>query len=223
MHLITFIDILLKRRSNLSKHLLVIAFIWCGFAFGQTKRVVQFQLPENQTNFSLDIFRFYVTNLSLTYTDGTKFSPETSYFLVDIEKESSMTIPLDDLSNKEIIQLKFTIGTDSLLNVSANYDGVLDPIHGMYWAWNTGYINFKLEGNSHDTPFEYHIGGYLPPYSTAQPTSFELSGKPSAIPITIDLETFIRSAISKSASVLIPGPDAQELSRQFKNAFHCVH
>lgn len=25
-------------------------------------------------------------------------------------------------------------------------DGDLDPLNGMYWAWNSGYINMKIEG-----------------------------------------------------------------------------
>lgn len=219
---ITSIDILLERRRDLNKILLLIAFISCNIAFGQTKRTIEFQLPNTQTDVTLEVFRFYITNVSVTYSDGTEFAPKPSYFLIDIENKSSLSIPLDTISNKEVSELTFTIGTDSSLNVAGIFDGVLDPIQGMYWAWNTGYINFKIEGNSTNSPFEYHIGGYLPPYSTAQNISFKLSGNPKRIPIAIDLETFIRSALTKKTSVLIPGSDAQELSKQFKNVFRHV-
>jgi hypothetical protein len=38
----------------------------------------------------------------------------------------------------------------------------------MYWAWQSGYINMKIEGRSpqcknRKNVFQYHIGGYLQP------------------------------------------------------------
>jgi len=70
------------------------------------------------------------------------------------------------------------IGTDSITNVSGALDGDLDPIKGMYWAWNSGCINFKLEGtrviSGKKTPFEYHIGGYNGPQATAMKKSIKI-------------------------------------------------
>ncbi len=57
---------------------------------------------------------------------------------------------------------------DSARNCSGIQSGALDPVNGMFWTWNTGYIFFKLEGRaaaSHSTgnTIEYHIGGYKAP------------------------------------------------------------
>ena len=57
---------------------------------------------------------------------------------------------------------------DSIDNCSGAQSGALDPINGMFWSWNTGYIFLKLEGiaeasNSPLSLFEYHIGGYSYP------------------------------------------------------------
>jgi hypothetical protein len=66
------------------------------------------------------------------------------------------------------------IGVDSLRSVSASSEriGVLDIIdtrktfdQKMYWAWNSGYIFVKLEGESPQATeaggkFKYHIGGF---------------------------------------------------------------
>jgi hypothetical protein len=43
--------------------------------------------------------------------------------------------------------------------------GELDPMKGMFWTWNSGYIFAKLEGQSDSSHapahyFTYHIGGY---------------------------------------------------------------
>jgi hypothetical protein len=61
--------------------------------------------------------------------------------------------------------IAFTIGVDSIRNVSGAQTGALDPAKGMFWTWNSGYIMAKLEGNSivsnePNQVFEYHIGGF---------------------------------------------------------------
>ena len=51
----------------------------------------------------------------------------------------------------------------------ANTQGVmtddLDPLHGMFWTWNSGYIYARLEGQSDSAKapahrFTWDIGGY---------------------------------------------------------------
>jgi hypothetical protein len=60
------------------------------------------------------------------------------------------------------------LGVDSIDNCSGAQSGALDPINGMFWAWNTGYIYLKMEGispfsHSNGNMLEYHIGGYRKP------------------------------------------------------------
>ncbi len=55
-------------------------------------------------------------------------------------------------------------GVDSLLQRGGVMDGDLDPVHGMYWTWQSGYIQFKLEGLLRDSAgerkLELHLGGF---------------------------------------------------------------
>ena len=51
-------------------------------------------------------------------------------------------------SNIPFSKLKFQLGIDSLTNVSGAMGGDLDPTKGMYWTWQSGYINMKIEGKS---------------------------------------------------------------------------
>lgn len=52
----------------------------------------------------------------------------------------------------------------------------------MYWTWQSGYINAKLEGKSNlvNTPthaFAFHLGGYLNPFQTLQTISIPCTTK----------------------------------------------
>ncbi|MFT4599180.1 MAG: hypothetical protein ACI9WM_001432, partial [Arenicella sp.] len=53
----------------------------------------------------------------------------------------------------------------------------LDPIHGMYWTWQSGYINTKIEGSRGDEKFTYHLGGYSFPYNASQEVMLPVSSK----------------------------------------------
>ncbi|MFM7006625.1 MAG: MbnP family protein [Flavobacteriales bacterium] len=63
------------------------------------------------------------------------------------------------------------IGVSTALQTSGVFIGALDPINGMYWAWNTGFIAVKCVGeilelkNSHTQKFEYHLGAYQAPFA----------------------------------------------------------
>ncbi len=75
--------------------------------------------------------------------------------------------------------LSFTIGVDSLYNVSGVQTGDLDPVKGMFWTWNSGYIMAKLEGTSPvssqpNNNFEFHIGGYKAGQNTVQKIILDL-------------------------------------------------
>jgi hypothetical protein len=103
-------------------------------------------------------------------------------------------------------------------------DGDLDPIKGMYWTWNSGYINSKFEGiltktDATKIPFEYHLGGYLPPYPTLQTLTFNYEKSETTV-VKLDLSQFISSLeIEKCNNVMIPGPKAFELSKLLTKCF----
>jgi hypothetical protein len=76
--------------------------------------------------------------------------------------------------------------------------GDLDPIKGMYWAWQSGYINMKIEGKSSScrtrkNEFQFHIGGYLSPYYAMRKVALTYDKKATEINIGIDLYNFFAS------------------------------
>jgi len=117
----------------------------------------------------IDAFRFYISNLQ--WKNGENYYGSENCHLVDAENVSSQTIKFENVFPGTYSGIRFLLGVDSLANVSGAMSGDLDPVKGMYWAWNSGYVNAKLTGRSGacktlHSAFEFHIGGYLPPNKT---------------------------------------------------------
>ncbi len=114
--------------------------------------------------YSVTNFKYYISNFVLKAVSGKDVKISGSYLI----NEDFQEIDLKAITNGEYFGIEFIIGVDSLHNCSGAQSGALDPINGMFWAWNTGYIFLKLEGKSPSSKnpgnyFEYHIGGYRTP------------------------------------------------------------
>jgi len=132
--------------------------------------------------FSISMLQYFVSNIKVTTTSGQQYTvpQDSSYFMVNgadkATRFATVKVPEGDYS-----KLTFVLGVDSLRSTMLvdKRVGVLDPAaggghsgSGMYWGWNSGYIFFKLEGNSAvisddqqgdptgKKQFKYHIGGF---------------------------------------------------------------
>lgn len=118
--------------------------------------------------YSIRRFKYYITDIKLLNTkDNSETEIENSYFLVYDDDELSKTISLL-VPEGNYTAISFLLGVDSLHNVSGAQTGALDPMNGMFWTWNTGYVSMKLEGKSPLSTLpgnliEYHLGGYKGP------------------------------------------------------------
>lgn len=187
----------------------------------------------NGDSLYLDAVRFYLTNIQLR-GETSVFEEPRSYHLIDAEENASQIIVLKNVPAGNYETISFYIGTDSLTNVSGAMDGDLDPAKGMYWAWNSGYINIKLEGRSNACntlhhAFEFHIGGYKPPHQTVRHVALPLKKiciapcANTAVKIRADLEHFFnRIQLEKTHQVMIPGKEAVQLADWFKEVFHTL-
>lgn len=116
-------------------------------------------------DFKVDVFRIYLGNFALVDEASLTVSDHPDeYHLVDVFDSASLNISLKG-SEKPFNRLRFQIGIDSIRNVSGAQTGALDPLNGMFWTWQTGYIHAKFEGSSSASPrpdkrFTYHIGGF---------------------------------------------------------------
>ena len=161
---------------------------------------------EFSQSYSISKFRYYISNIKLKRKDGTEFI-SNEYYLIDVEDKEPKQIVIDEQGDYSSIS--FTIGVDSLHNCSGLQLGALDPVKGMFWAWNTGYIFMKLEGKSpySKSPsniFEYHIGGYIQPNNCIRQVTLDLTEKSiqniasdvDFLPIWVDVSEILKTPTS---------------------------
>lgn len=193
---------------------------WSYHGYTQTEIQFRLDLITDNSELSVKTLKFYITSVWIQYEDGVTFNESNSYHLIDFEERSTWKIVIPTQNKNIITSVNFNLGTDSLTNISGRFDGDLDPIKGMYWAWNSGYINFKLEGRKSLGAFEFHIGGYLPPYSTCHAISLPIVQTNESIQIDVNLDSFLSSInLSTTNSVLTPGEDASEIARMLSTVF----
>ncbi len=179
----------------------------------------------------VDALRFYISSIMLKSKDGGNYKKIPGYHLIDAEDSTTESIRITGVDEGTYTAIRFQIGVDSLTNVSGALDGDLDPAKGMYWAWNTGYIHAKLEGHAKVCPtlhqeFEFHIGGYLPPYQTIRSVELDLgtlkirANGESVLTLHCDVSKWLAETdLAKTNSVLIPGRQAMKLADNYKEMF----
>ena len=92
----------------------------------------------------------------------------------------------------------------------------MDPTNGMYWTWQSGYINLKLEGTSSACParnhfFQYHLGGYQFPNNALQTIQLDFSDH--KYQLFLPLDNFFQSAnLMDKYEVMRPCEEAVHLS-----------
>ena len=173
-------------------------------------------ISESKDTLEIDVLRFYISNIKLQNSDATTFSESNSYHLIDIENPNSFRIPIAKNSGEAISKVSFSIGIDSLASVSGAMSGDLDPTRGMYWTWQSGFINMKIEGKSSScktrkNAFQFHIGGYMKPNYAIR--TIELKPINSNLEINVDIaELFKYIKLAENNSIMIPGKKAMELA-----------
>lgn len=194
---------------------------------------------ETYLNFSgeqyrVDVFKFYVSNVKLRTTDNQLSEEKESYHLVDLADAESRELNLV-MDNGSYQQFEFTLGVDSLRNVSGAQTGALDPMLGMFWTWNSGYIFAKLEGQSPQSTaiqqnFTYHIGGFRTGENALRTIVLNmpadkpiLMGKTEMIVIDVDLARWFdathRISIATEPSLMTPGGQSLLIADNYATMF----
>jgi hypothetical protein len=173
---------------------------------------------------TIETFRFYISDIKFCNNNNVVWAERSGYHLIDASVPSSLTLEIDVPYNIKSNEIHFNLGIDSITNVSGAKGGDLDPSKGMYWSWQSGYINFKLEGTNKRCPsrkneFQFHLGGYASAFSTIQ--NITLKTPPAEhIYINTNITPFLSNIdITKQYSIMIPGQQAVELSRLAKGIF----
>ncbi len=178
----------------------------------------------------IERFKYYVSNISLTDAAGKQVTLPTQYFLVDETEPGSKTISFS-IPDKQISRIGFLLGVDSIRNVSGIQTGALDPMKGMFWTWNSGYIMAKLEGTAETLPtpghrFTYHVGGFRTGMNTARHIELSIPNTNSPVQeihIIADINQWFKSAseisIRETPVCHSPGALAMRMADNYQNMF----
>lgn len=119
--------------------------------------------PVTGDTITFNLLKYYVSNIKLQKTDGTWWVQPESYYLAGAATAEEGMLKINNVPEGEYKAIEFTIGVDSLHNVSGAQTGALSASNGMFWDWSTGYIFVRAEGKSPHSPtgnFLYHLGGF---------------------------------------------------------------
>lgn len=171
--------------------------------------------------------KFYLSQVEFRHKKRVVWKEENSYHLINYRQQDLTSFQLSLPDSVHFDAIHFLLGTDSITNVSGAMGGALDPVHGMYWTWHSGYINFKIEGkhSAISTPkkeFIFHLGGYQYPNATAQWLTFECQD-PTNIRLAFDLSQWLEaSGFTEKPNLMSPGARAQTLSQLAASCFHLL-
>jgi hypothetical protein len=171
----------------------------------------------------IDVFRIYISGMELLQHGQPMWKETDSYHLMDLEDSSTFQLKAARPASA-FNAIRFNIGIDSAKNVSGAMGGDLDPTKGMYWTWQSGYINCKLEGTSNvcqsrSHAFQFHLGGYMHPYNSLQTVSLPLKSA-QTITIYIDIGNFIGQVnLPVNTGTMSPGKLAVDLSEKLAKVF----
>lgn len=131
--------------------------------------------------FTVTTFKYYISNVVFTKTDGSTYAVPNYYHLVDASSAKTTDFTISDVPTGDYSGMQFMVGVDSTMTKAdpltyVNTLNDLNQANNMYWDWNSGHIFLKLEGNvpaAGNQAFRAHIGGFRQPYAamvTAKPS-----------------------------------------------------
>ena len=229
--------------KNISTLLFITFFCSTVSSFSQSKEV-KIKVSLNYGNLALNLadsvfttsdsnrlqietLKFYISGIQLLKGGKVVFEEKNSFHLVDASDFKSTQIVFSDSQNRLFDELKFDLGIDSLTNVSGAMGGDLDPTKGMYWTWQSGYINFKMEGKSklcktRNSEFQFHLGGYQQPNYCLQTMRFKIANL-SVINLKIDVKkVFQEIDLVNTNHIMSPSKEAVWLSKVLARSFIIV-
>lgn len=189
-------------------------------------------------NFTLSKLKYYISNIGLQTAQKKMIWEENSYHLINEEDAASRSL-LFYMPPSKYSSVSFLIGVDSFKNVSGAQAGALDPLNSMFWTWNTGYIMFKLEGNSPQSTsinnkIEYHIGGFSGPNNVLRKAELNFGSDTILINKEHLTELVIRTnldkiwnavaelKISNTSVCTSPGVLAATIANNYSKAFEII-
>jgi hypothetical protein len=176
------------------------------------------QKSDSTVSVRIDKLRWYVS-LPPAGKKGSKA------WLLDLADSASLDQQMSRPVNNKISLL---FGIDSAIQVGGVGTGALDPLRGMYWTWQTGYVQWKIEGairvDGLESPLELHLGGFDgATKSQSMLSDYLIYPTTNSVIAEWDISPFLAEVVRrKKFGVMSPSPIAREYCRIIANgvSFH---
>lgn len=177
--------------------------------------------------FSVEQCKYYVSAIRIAGEEGTTQTILEGSHLVDAADTTTLTLQATTTITK-ITDIHFDIGVDSLANTGGAHTGDLDPMLGMFWTWNTGYIDARIQGYSDSAHapahrFTWDVGGYRPGQDAKRTITLQVPQQKSDIDIRVDLLRWFDGKhpvhLAKSPMCHQPGALAMQLADNYATMF----
>ncbi|MDP2176811.1 MAG: hypothetical protein Q8K70_12985 [Bacteroidota bacterium] len=197
---------------------------------------VDIKQPKTGDTLKFTTLKYYVSNIKFKKSDGTWWSQDESYHLVDASIPSSLIISIADVPIGTYTEMQYTMGVDSIRNVSGAQTGALSTANGMFWNWNSGYIMTKAEGMSPNSPsgdYALHLGGFQGEFNVVTVKSTDFGGEvlnvsPSATPqihLVANPAKFWHTnpGVKTISKIHMPGANAKQAAKDFYDGIFFDH
>jgi hypothetical protein len=181
-------------------------------------------LNQSGDSVQFETLKFYISDLLFFQDQKKVYSFPEKHLLIDFEIKESTVLQVQIPKNKSFNTLRFILGIDSVTQRAGAMGKDLDPVNGMYWTWQSGYIHVKIEGKRINRKgsidkFHYHIGGYSSPFSTVQ--HIELNKKTGGIQsIQLELDEIISAYTDDNQlDIMQSGAKAKDFSKTLSQHF----
>lgn len=187
----------------------------------------KYLLEAETSPITISLLKCYVSHFSFYNNTELVYNAPAEAFLLDCFEKSSLSRTITIPNNFTYTEVRFYLGIDNQTNEKGISGGDLDPMKGMYWTWQTGYINMKMEGTSlasgrTDHSFQFHLGGFMAPFASFQPIVMTTANQ-KEVSISIELADFLKKIeLATTHTVMSPSALSVVLSKYAASMFHSL-
>ena len=165
--------------------------------------------------------RWYISGVKLKQGIRTVFEDSEKARLLDAGDSGTLTFKMKLGETEAWDALVFNAGIDSQTNCSGALTGDLDPVKGMYWTWQSGYINTKIEALSMGgKEWQLHLGGYREPFACIRNMVLETPVDTAVLTVGLNLKLLMEKARKEQINrTMQPGKNAFDLSNEWAKGF----
>jgi len=220
---------------NMSRKGLFMIFLFFNFSYVYSQNIqlifhAKFHGQEVVIGQKLDDYqfkklKFYISDVQLYGNGAVLTGKRERAYLIDLSNQESSRITLPTSAEQMPQRIQFMFGLDSAINCSGDVNAALDPVKGMYWSWQSGYIHFSTEWKNENYVHKgktasLHLGGYRKGVECLQ--RIELRGNGSSeVHVYIELDELVTQIESSSMfTIMSPGTDAKKIFQVVSKSIH---